>query len=48
MIDQQLHKLENVDETFDLNKFESQENERIGMPGGIILRHRPPHFQREF
>jgi hypothetical protein len=33
---------------FDLAACETREKERLGLPEGIILRHRPPHFQRQF
>ncbi len=35
-------------ETFlDVAAFEQQELARLGMPQGIVMRHRPAHFQRE-
>ena len=33
---------------FDLLKFEEEELERLGMPQGIVMRHRPPHFSHLF
>lgn len=30
----------------DLSGFENKELSRLGMPKGIIMRHRPAHFQR--
>ena len=33
---------------FDISKFEKEELERLGMPKGIIMRHRPAHFQHLF
>jgi Peptidase family M3 len=32
--------------TLDLSAFESKELSRLGMPKGIVMRHRPAHFQR--
>ena len=33
---------------FDLLTFEEQELGRLGMPQGIVMRHRPTHFQHLF
>ena len=33
---------------FNLSKFEEDELTRLGMPQGIIMRHRPTHFQHLF
>ena len=33
---------------FDLAAFEKSELERLGMPEGIVMRHRPAHFQHLF
>ena len=46
LVDTALHKLDDV-KNVDLSIFEKQELERLGMPSGIILRHRLPHFQRK-
>lgn len=35
-------------EDFNLSKFEEDELARLGMPQGIIMRHRPTHFQHLF
>jgi len=47
LVDQALHKVANVD-GLDLHAFEEEELERLGMPQGIVLRHRPPHFLHLF
>lgn len=33
---------------FDLSVFEQKELDRLGMPQGIVMRHRPTHFQHLF
>jgi peptidyl-dipeptidase Dcp len=49
LLDMALHQVENYDEdTFDLVAFEKQELERLGMPQGIVMRHRPAHFMHLF
>eukprot|EP00979_Chaetoceros_neogracilis_P010882 scaffold2612_cov267-Chaetoceros_neogracile.AAC.75 len=47
LLDMALHQVENYDD-FDIAKFEKEELERLGMPKGIIMRHRPAHFQHLF
>ena len=47
LLDMALHQLDNYDD-FDIAKFEKEELERLGMPKGIIMRHRPAHFQHVF
>lgn len=47
LLDMAMHQLEDYD-NFDLEKFEKEELERLGMPKGIIMRHRPAHFQHLF
>jgi peptidyl-dipeptidase Dcp len=47
LLDMAMHSLDNYDD-FDLAKFEQEELERLGMPKGIIMRHRPAHFQHLF
>lgn len=44
-----MHKL-TADEisALDLTAFENKELERLGMPKGIVMRHRPAHFQRTY
>lgn len=49
LVDQSLHKLTRVEvEQLDLAAFEKKELARLMMPKGIIMRHRPPHFQHLF
>ena len=33
---------------FDMSEFEEAELSRLGMPQGIVMRHRPTHFQHLF
>jgi len=47
LLDMSLHQLEDYDD-FDIAEFESKELERLGMPQGIVMRHRPAHFQHLF
>lgn len=47
LLDMALHQNEDF-ENFDIAKFEKEELERLGMPKGIIMRHRPAHFQHLF
>jgi peptidyl-dipeptidase Dcp len=47
LLDMALHQLNDYDD-FDISKFEEKELERLGMPKGIIMRHRPAHFQHLF
>ena len=47
LIDMALHQIEDYTD-FDMAKFEKEELERLGMPKGIIMRHRPAHFQHLF
>jgi peptidyl-dipeptidase Dcp len=42
-----MHQIEDYTD-FDLAEFERIELERLGMPKGIIMRHRPAHFQHLF
>jgi len=42
-----MHMQSNFDD-FDLKKFEDAELARLGMPQGIVMRHRPTHFQHLF
>lgn len=43
--DTALHKASAKD--IDIAQFEVDELQRLGMPEGIIMRHRPAHFQRK-
>jgi peptidyl-dipeptidase Dcp len=47
LLDMALHQLDNYDD-FDIAQFEEKELARLGMPQGIVMRHRPPHFQHLF
>jgi peptidyl-dipeptidase Dcp len=42
-----LHQIEDYSD-FDISEFEKSELERLGMPQGIVMRHRPAHFQHLF
>jgi len=48
LLDMALHQVENYDDNFDISKFEAEELARLGMPKGIIMRHRPAHFMHLF
>mmetsp|Transcript_16615 Transcript_16615/g.15969 ORF Transcript_16615/g.15969 Transcript_16615/m.15969 type:complete len:733 (-) Transcript_16615:185-2383(-) len=49
LVDQALHKLTAQEiSTLDMTKFENEELARLGMPKGIVMRHRPAHFQHLF
>jgi peptidyl-dipeptidase Dcp len=47
LLDMAMHMQASYD-NFDLSKFENDELERLGMPQGIVMRHRPTHFQHLF
>lgn len=47
LLDMAMHQLEDYD-NFDLVEFEKTELERLGMPQGIVMRHRPAHFAHMF
>lgn len=47
LLDMALHQIEDY-EDFDIAEFERKELERLGMPQGIVMRHRPAHFQHLF
>jgi peptidyl-dipeptidase Dcp len=47
LLDIFLHSLDNYDD-FDMTDFEQKELDRLGMPQGIVMRHRPGHFQHLF
>lgn len=47
LMDMALHQVEDYD-NFDMVEFERKELERLGMPQGIAMRHRPAHFQHLF
>ena len=48
LLDMALHQLEEYPDDFDLAAFEKAELEKLGMPQGIVMRHRPAHFQHLF
>jgi len=48
MLDIALHSLTEYGDDFDLADFEQKYLQEIGMPKGIIMRHRPPHFLHLF
>ncbi|CAJ1951936.1 unnamed protein product [Cylindrotheca closterium] len=47
LLDMAMHQIDNYDD-FDIIEFEKKELERLGMPQGIVMRHRPPHFLHLF
>jgi len=47
LLDMAMHQIENYDD-FDILEFEKKELQRLGMPQGIVMRHRPPHFLHLF
>jgi len=47
LLDMAMHMKEDYD-GFDMGKFESEELDRLGMPRGIVMRHRPAHFSHLF
>jgi len=47
LLDMLLHQVEDY-EDFDITKFENEELARVGMPQGVVMRHRPAHFLHLF
>jgi len=47
LLDMLLHQVEDYD-NFDITKFEEEELGRVGMPQGVVMRHRPAHFLHLF
>ena len=47
LLDMAMHQMDDYS-SFDLLEFEKAEMERLGMPKGIVMRHRPCHFQHLF
>ena len=47
LVDIALHKLTTEVAELDITKFEHEELGRLGMPSGIVMRHRPAHFARK-
>jgi len=48
LLDIAIHSLTEYSDDFDLAKFEKDYLEKMGMPQGIIMRHRPPQFLHLF
>ncbi len=48
LIDMALHYEVDDYDTLNLLEFEQKQLERLGMPQGIVMRHRPPHFSHLF
>ncbi|KAG7347989.1 peptidyl-dipeptidase dcp [Nitzschia inconspicua] len=47
LLDMLLHQVDDY-EDFDISKFEKEQLDRLGMPQGIVMRHRPAHFLHLF
>jgi len=47
LLDMLLHQVEDY-ENFDITAFEREELGRVGMPQGVVMRHRPAHFSHLF
>lgn len=48
LVDQSLHQQGNVPETFSVSTFEDRALAKLGMPEGMVMRHRPTHFLHLF
>lgn len=48
LFDMAVHSLAEYGDDFDLSKFEKEYLDQIGMPQGIVMRHRPAHFAHLF
>jgi peptidyl-dipeptidase Dcp len=48
LVDQSLHKQVTIPADFDVSVFEKKELERLSMPAGMLMRHRPTHFLHLF
>lgn len=48
LLDMALHQMEDYPDDFSLAEFEKNYLEQIGMPKGIVMRHRPAHFAHLF
>ena len=48
MFDMAIHSLSEYGEDFDIGKFEQEYLDKIGLPQGIVMRHRPAHFAHLF
>ncbi|VEU35041.1 unnamed protein product [Pseudo-nitzschia multistriata] len=47
LLDMLLHQVDDY-ENFDMSTFEREELDRLGMPQGVVMRHRPAHFSHLF
>lgn len=47
LLDMLLHQVDDY-EDFDITKFEKEQLGRLGLPKGIVMRHRPAHFLHLF
>lgn len=48
LVDQSLHQQVSIPSDFSVSDFEKQELDRLSMPEGMIMRHRPTHFLHLF
>ena len=48
LLDMLLHQVDEYGDDFDISKFEKEQLDRLGMPQGIVMRHRPAHFSHLF
>lgn len=48
LFDMAIHSLSEYDDDFDIAEFEKEYLEKMGMPQGIVMRHRPAHFAHLF
>ena len=48
LVDMDLHMMDEVADDFDINSFETETLQRLGLPREIIMRHRPTHFSHVF
>lgn len=47
LLDMLIHQVDDY-ENFDMSRFEREELEKVGMPQGVVMRHRPAHFSHLF
>lgn len=48
LLDMLLHEKTEYDDSFDVSAFEKEQLAKLGMPQGIVMRHRPAHFLHLF
>ena len=48
MLDMAIHSLEEYPDDFSIAEFEKKYLEEVGMPQGVVMRHRPAHFAHLF